>query len=464
MRLGKVASTTTTTLSKWCSERNAVTASSSWASEGSLRPSVAMFEPSMTRCDSLIAVPSEAANRQETAEGGSARTMTSMVRAVLFDFGGVILTSPFDGFAAYEERVGVAPGTIRSINSTDPDTNAWARLERAEVGIDEFVELFEAEAAALGHTLSRTRRCSRACGGGPSGDGHARSASPRPHFATASAHQQLRHRDHRTGPRRELRRAASTLFDVVVESSRRRRAQARATVLRARARGARHRRGGGGVPRRPRRQPQAGPSHGHDDDQGGGSSTWRSRSSRRSWGVPLLLNRRRSERSAVRLASSGANAAARIRSPAPARGSRGCRWPGDALVGTADATDLVAVAEGLVEVALDRRSTAPMFSGSSWSHTISVQFGKRASSSAPAPRRATGRAARPGPRRRCDAELVADGRRPRWRPCPMRARRGVTAAGSMVGGVVQRAPRTTRCQSSPASSAVALVAEPRLRA
>jgi putative hydrolase of the HAD superfamily len=77
-----------------------------------------------------------------------------MVRAVLFDFGGVILTSPFEGFAAYEERVGVAPGTIRSINSIDSDTNAWARLERAEVGIDEFVELFEAEARSAGYTLS----------------------------------------------------------------------------------------------------------------------------------------------------------------------------------------------------------------------------------------------------------------------------------------------------------------------
>jgi putative hydrolase of the HAD superfamily len=77
-----------------------------------------------------------------------------MVRAVLFDFGGVILTSPFEGFAAYERRVGLPPGTIRSINSTDADTNAWARLERAQIDIDEFVELFEAEARSAGHVLS----------------------------------------------------------------------------------------------------------------------------------------------------------------------------------------------------------------------------------------------------------------------------------------------------------------------
>jgi putative hydrolase of the HAD superfamily len=60
-----------------------------------------------------------------------------MLRAVLFDFGGVILTSPFEAFAAYEGRVGLAPGTIRSINATNPDTNAWARLERSELGLDD---------------------------------------------------------------------------------------------------------------------------------------------------------------------------------------------------------------------------------------------------------------------------------------------------------------------------------------
>jgi len=77
-----------------------------------------------------------------------------VISAVLFDFGGVILSSPFEAFAAYEERVGAAPGTIRSINATNPDDNAWARLERSDVDIDGFVELFEAEARTLGHELS----------------------------------------------------------------------------------------------------------------------------------------------------------------------------------------------------------------------------------------------------------------------------------------------------------------------
>ena len=73
-----------------------------------------------------------------------------MISAVFFDFGGVILSSPFEAFAAYEERAGFPPGSIRKINATDPDTNAWARLERGELSVDAFVPEFEREAAAVG--------------------------------------------------------------------------------------------------------------------------------------------------------------------------------------------------------------------------------------------------------------------------------------------------------------------------
>jgi putative hydrolase of the HAD superfamily len=75
------------------------------------------------------------------------------IRAVVFDFGGVILTSPFEAFARYEADAGLPPGLIRRLNATDPDTNAWARLERSEVDLAGFVELFEAEAAAAGHRV-----------------------------------------------------------------------------------------------------------------------------------------------------------------------------------------------------------------------------------------------------------------------------------------------------------------------
>jgi putative hydrolase of the HAD superfamily len=75
------------------------------------------------------------------------------IKAALFDFGGVILSSPFEAFARYESQHGLPDGLIRSLNATNPDTNAWARLERSEVDLDGFCELFEAEAAAAGHTL-----------------------------------------------------------------------------------------------------------------------------------------------------------------------------------------------------------------------------------------------------------------------------------------------------------------------
>lgn len=76
-----------------------------------------------------------------------------MISSVFFDFGGVILSSPFDAFADYERRAGLAPDTIRRLNSVDPDTNAWARLERNEVSLDRFVELFESEARQAGVEL-----------------------------------------------------------------------------------------------------------------------------------------------------------------------------------------------------------------------------------------------------------------------------------------------------------------------
>lgn len=80
-------------------------------------------------------------------------TQTVKIQAVLFDFGGVITTSPFDNFALLEQRQGVPADTIRKINSTNPDTNAWAQFERNDVDRSGFCELFEAEAAALGYEI-----------------------------------------------------------------------------------------------------------------------------------------------------------------------------------------------------------------------------------------------------------------------------------------------------------------------
>jgi putative hydrolase of the HAD superfamily len=76
------------------------------------------------------------------------------IRAAFFDFGGVILSSPFEAFNAFEDRNGLPPDFIRTINSTNPDTNAWARFERSEVAFDEFCELFEAECREQGQEVA----------------------------------------------------------------------------------------------------------------------------------------------------------------------------------------------------------------------------------------------------------------------------------------------------------------------
>ncbi|NLD76894.1 MAG: HAD-IA family hydrolase [Acidimicrobiales bacterium] len=76
------------------------------------------------------------------------------ITSALFDFGGVILSSPFEAFARYEDERGLPDGFIRSVNSYDHHTNAWARLERNEMTADEFAIAFEDESAALGHRVS----------------------------------------------------------------------------------------------------------------------------------------------------------------------------------------------------------------------------------------------------------------------------------------------------------------------
>jgi putative hydrolase of the HAD superfamily len=78
-------------------------------------------------------------------------------RAVLWDFGGVILTSPFEAFRTYEQEAGLPEDFIRRLNARNPDTNAWAKMERSEVPLQDFVTLFEAEALEQGHKIDGWR-------------------------------------------------------------------------------------------------------------------------------------------------------------------------------------------------------------------------------------------------------------------------------------------------------------------
>lgn len=78
---------------------------------------------------------------------------TKEIRAVLWDFGGVILSSPFEAFNHYETARGLPLDHIRRVNATNPDANAWALLERNDVTPAQFDDLFAAESAALGHRV-----------------------------------------------------------------------------------------------------------------------------------------------------------------------------------------------------------------------------------------------------------------------------------------------------------------------
>src|SRR5438309_2999922 len=73
-----------------------------------------------------------------------------MIEAVIWDFGGVLTSSPFAAFARFETERGLPIDIIRRTNAANHLENAWAKFERAEVDIDAFDKLFAAESLALG--------------------------------------------------------------------------------------------------------------------------------------------------------------------------------------------------------------------------------------------------------------------------------------------------------------------------
>lgn len=72
------------------------------------------------------------------------------IEAVIFDFGGVLTSSPFEAFARFETERGLPIDIIRRTNAANHLENAWAKFERAEVDIDTFDRLFAEESRALG--------------------------------------------------------------------------------------------------------------------------------------------------------------------------------------------------------------------------------------------------------------------------------------------------------------------------
>src|ERR1700693_511627 len=73
-----------------------------------------------------------------------------MVEAVIWDFGGVLTSSPFQAFARFETDRGLPANIIRRTNAANHLENAWAKFERAEVDIETFDQLFADESRTLG--------------------------------------------------------------------------------------------------------------------------------------------------------------------------------------------------------------------------------------------------------------------------------------------------------------------------
>ena len=75
------------------------------------------------------------------------------LQAILWDFGGVFTTSPFENFNKLEVELGAPRDFIRQVNSTNPDKNAWAQFESNSVSLDDFDVLFADESEGLGFRI-----------------------------------------------------------------------------------------------------------------------------------------------------------------------------------------------------------------------------------------------------------------------------------------------------------------------
>jgi len=76
-----------------------------------------------------------------------------MIEAIIWDFGGVFTTSPFEAFARFEKERGLPENFIRSVNSRNYETNAWALFEQNAISMDAFDETFAQECNVLGHEV-----------------------------------------------------------------------------------------------------------------------------------------------------------------------------------------------------------------------------------------------------------------------------------------------------------------------
>ena len=208
-----------------------------------------------------------------------------MIEAVIWDFGGVLTSSPFEAFARFERERGLPADIIRRTNAANHLENAWAKFERAEVDIEAFDELFAAESRALGAEV-RGKDVLPLLQGDLRPEMVEALKRIKAQFKTGCITNNLPANAMGSTSGRSLYVAeVMVLFDHVIESAKIGLRKPDPRIYRDDDRGARRRSEEVRLSRRPRRQPEAGARDGHDHDQGGERARRRSPSSRprRGW-------------------------------------------------------------------------------------------------------------------------------------------------------------------------------------
>ena len=75
-------------------------------------------------------------------------------RAVIFDLGGVVLSSPFPSIHRFERTSGLAAGTVARVVTQGGPDGAWATLERGEYSMEQFYAALDRESARAGTPFS----------------------------------------------------------------------------------------------------------------------------------------------------------------------------------------------------------------------------------------------------------------------------------------------------------------------
>jgi len=73
------------------------------------------------------------------------------VKAVIFDLGGVVISSPMQAFFDAEKRMGLTPNFLNKVIVANGEKSAWARLERGELSMNQtFFTAFDQEMSDAG--------------------------------------------------------------------------------------------------------------------------------------------------------------------------------------------------------------------------------------------------------------------------------------------------------------------------